>query len=360
MRKIKPRDNNGTIQLKVVVNGNVFRFSPIPHGRFNNPRDLEAAKTIALRMSTDLATGRFDTTLASYRITENAPKLRVKRIPKKLTELWDMWVQSLDLQEEVRADHYRTIGRQIAKASPGLLEVGWFKDCKLAPSTFNTRRGFLARCLGWAVHQGFIEANPWLSVRPRKVIRKLIKPFTPGELERILWGFQRICPHYYPIVAFLAATGCRVSEAFAMTWENIDFDKGTLVICESLAVRRSGNCYERYRKETKNGIIRFLDLPEPLRKILEPWRLSSGPVFKSQKGQPVAYNTLWHGWREVLKAQGVPYRTPHVLRHTCLSMAIEQGTSLVGVAYLAGHSDLTMVTRTYGHMINRPSLPRVL
>jgi integrase len=357
MRHIKPLDNKGTIQIKVTIQGHLYRFNPVPYGRFDDPRDLEQAKAIALQMSIDLSLGRFDTSLARYRVTQGEPP---KPVPKKLLALWDMWVESLDLPEETRADHYEMTRRQIAKVGQGLQETGWFKSCTLAPTTYNTRRRFLARCLGWAMLQGFLDLNPWLSVRPRKVIRKLIKPFTPGELERILWGFERICPHYYPIVAFLAATGCRLSEAIGITWENIDLEKGTLCICESLSVKRSGNGYQRHRKETKAGTVRVLGTPEALRTILEPLRSPKGLVFKSPRGLAIGSTGLRDRWVKVLKAQGIPYRNMHVLRHTCLSMAIEQGTSLVGVAYLAGHSDLTMVTRTYGHMINRPSLPKVL
>ncbi len=38
-------------------------------------------------------------------------------------------------------------------------------------------------------------------------------------------------------------------------------------------------------------------------------------------------------------------------------MAIAQGVPITGVAYMAGHSDVQMVLKTYGHMLDRPKLP---
>jgi integrase len=359
MRQIKPINNNGSIQLKVQVSGHTYRFNPVPFGRFECPDDLGRARAIALQMALDLTNGRFDTSLDRYRTASPEPPIKP---PDTLIDLWDLWVTGLELPEDTQADHYEMVRRQIAKAKPGLLDTEWFTRCPLAPSTYNSRLGFLVRCLAWGIQGALVSSNPWATVRPRKVIKKQVQPFSPEELRGILDGFRRLYPHYYPFVAFLLATGSRLSEAIGVRWQDIDLTKGTLTISESLSIKRAGNGYSRHRKETKRGTTRTLDLPEALRDLLasQPKGTPGDLVFKSPKGYPIGTSALRDKWVKVLKAAGVPYRNLHVLRHTCLSMALEEGTSLPGVAYLAGHSDLSMVIRTYGHMITRPSLPRVL
>jgi integrase len=83
-------------------------------------------------------------------------------------------------------------------------------------------------------------------------------------------------------------------------------------------------------------------------------------IFRSPKGLAINDNNFTRRqWKPVLEGLGIEYRKPYTTRHTMASIAIEQGIPLTGVAYLLGHKDTTMVMRTYGHMINRPSLPEI-
>lgn len=82
-------------------------------------------------------------------------------------------------------------------------------------------------------------------------------------------------------------------------------------------------------------------------------------VFTSPMGYVIDSGNFRVIWQEILKACQVPYRRPHVIRHTTFSYAAEQGTPLTGIAYMAGHTNTRMVIQTYGHMINRPDLPDI-
>ena len=41
------------------------------------------------------------------------------------------------------------------------------------------------------------------------------------------------------------------------------------------------------------------------------------------------------------------------------SHAIDQGLTLPETAYLLGDKDTTMVSKVYGHMVNRPKVPKL-
>lgn len=76
----------------------------------------------------------------------------------------------------------------------------------------------------------FIKDNPALKVKLPKYDRPEKDPvhiFTPEEIERIFNRFRNSHTIYY---SFLTAyyTGLRVSEVFALTWEDIDFEKKTI------------------------------------------------------------------------------------------------------------------------------------
>jgi integrase len=144
----------------------------------------------------------------------------------------------------------------------------------------------------------------------------------------------------------------------------MDLPGDTLTIAESLSRDRTGNGYAKTRKETKTGSIRHLGLSPELKAILEaqkpPVANSDALVFLSPGGKPIdPGNFRSRYWKPVLEASGVLYRCPYTTRATVISHAIAQGTSIAGVAYIAGHRDTSMIVRHYLGLVDRPSLPQM-
>lgn len=361
MREIKPVNNNGSIQLKFSFGGKRYSFNPIPGSHYDDKRDMATARAIATQIQNDILAGHFDPTLNHYRLE---PKATTKAQPKTLLELWDAWVESLNLSPDTQANHYKWVRRMITKANPGLTDTGWLTQANISPRTYKDRLSLIKACGKWGVTKGWLEVNPYGSLKPKKDNPKEIKPFTQEEIRAILAGFDELAPHYSPFVRFLMATGVRTSEAIGLLWSHIDFQRSEIVIKESLPKDLTGNGYRRIRKETKTGSIRYLPMSLELQALLlflRPAKVNPDSlVFTTPQGCIIdADNFRCRQWTKVLKAQGIPYRKPYTTRHTMASHAIDQGIPITGVAYLLGHSDNTMVMRNYGHMINRPSLPSV-
>jgi integrase len=281
-----------------------------------------------------------------------------------LLEIWDAWVADLDLPLATKADHYETLRRQILKASPQSSETSWLTCLEIAPATFNKKLGYLRACGDWAKSESLLGVNPWLKVKARRGSKEIIKPFSQDEAARIIAGFEKSYPAWVSFTKFLFLSGCRMSEAIGLQWKHVDFERGEICICESLAQRKDGNGYERERKSTKTGSIRFLKINAELAKLLtqvSPSQNSEDLIFLNPAGTShIDANNFRDRWKKVLAAANIPYRRPHIIRHSFASHAIEQGCPLTGVAYLLGHSDTRMVATTYGHLINRPSLPNIL
>ena len=282
-----------------------------------------------------------------------------------LLEVWDAWVETLDLSIATAADHYYVTRRQIVKAgNPLAADTDWFLGNPLAPATYNARLGYLKSCVAWAVSEGLMNANPWLKIKPRKKTKEVIKPFSPSEAARIISEFEKSYPAWTSFTKFLFLSGCRMSEAIGLQWKHVNFERGEICICESLS-RQPGKNYERVRKSTKTGSVRYLKINSELAKLLEQVSSASQKsedlVFKNPTGtNSVDCRNFRHRWKTVLASANIPYRRPHIIRHSFASHAIEQGCPLTGVAYLLGHIDTRMVAQTYGHLINRPSLPQIL
>ncbi|RCJ36933.1 integrase [Nostoc minutum NIES-26] len=365
MRKIEPINNNGSIQLKFSYAGRRYSFNPIPKGDYNDTRDIATARAIATQIQNDILAKNFDPTLDRYRLTPKLQSLQPSNPdskPKTLIEVWDCWVTSLNLPVATREHHYKAIRQQIVKANPDFMDTAWLTQSNLAASTFNQRLGYLKACFKWAITKGLADNNPYDGLKTRKVSPKSVKPFTTKEITAIIRGFEDLAPHYTPFVKFLLATGVRTSEAIGLRWGHIDFDQGIVTIQESLSRDWAGNGYKRVRKETKTGSDRQLKMTEALRSLLESLRpfqlVRDALVFTTVTGKPIDDgNFRERYWLKVLTEIGITYRNPYTTRHTTASHALEQHTPITGVAYLLGHKDTRMVMQTYGHMVNRPSLP---
>lgn len=359
MREIRPINNNGSIQLKFTVEGKRYSFNPIPGGSYGNRKDMAEATLVATKIQNDIQAGYFDTSLDRYRVGSKAEK-KPLLAPTDMLGLWDEWVDSLDISAATKADHYKAIRRMIVKAAPAISDTQWLTKADLAPSTYNKRLSYVKSCFLWAVKEGKVKENPFEKTKPRKAITQPIKPFTTEEITTILRGFEELAPSYQPLIKFLFLTGTRLAEAIGLRWEHVDFDRNEIVIRESYPKDVTKDGYVRIRKETKTGSIRYLTMVDSLRELLESLRNQQSQddlVFKTVRGSVPDNSVLHKLWKKVLKHCNVPYRKLHAIRHTMLSHAVEQGIPLTGVAYLAGHSNTSMVIKTYGHMVNRPNLP---
>jgi len=366
MKAIAPTNNNGSIQLKFSVKGKRYSFNPVPGGDYGNKRDMDIAQSIAVKIQNDVLAGVFDPTLDRYRPNPSQEKKLTCNLPQKskgkntqLLTVWDAWVETLDLSPATKADHYEMVRRMLLKASPTISEAEWFTTAQIAPSTFNKRLGYLKSCFKWAIAQNLVSSNPFEGVKSRKAAKPQVKPFTEDEMKAIITEFDCKYPHYVPFVTFLFMTGVRTGEAIGLQWKHINFARSEIAICESLSKDRAGNGYRKVRKNTKTGSVRYLAMSSDLRKLLEGLKPGKPDelVFKSAWGYVIDAGNFREDWKKVLTNLSIPYRKPYTARHTLLSHAIEQGIPITGVAYLAGHADTRMVMQTYGHMINRPSLP---
>jgi integrase len=219
----------------------------------------------------------------------------------------------------------------------------------------------------WAVKLGEMETNPFDEIRPAKDagLRSTKRDsFSLDEVHRILQTF-RLHPlyfRYHDFVLMLMTFGLRPSEAIGLQWKDINFTQRTITIAESLS--RTGEGSRRARRGRKNGTITALNLPDEIYTMLEgrfnPTAKPNNLIFTSPTGKPIDDgNFAQRIWKPLLKQAGIPHRPPYNCRHSMASHAIDQGLTLPETAYLLGHKDTTMVSKVYGHMVNRPQVPKL-
>jgi integrase len=337
------------------VEGSIYNLAGL--GKSDNRIARAKAELIAATIERDIELGTFDTTLAKYLpVPVKPPK------PRKLLELWDLWISTLQLSEQTKSDHYETTRRMIlrAKPTPNSDSSDWFiKDgSHLAAFSFNLRRRFFDNCLDWAMGQKLVETNPFRRIKSKKSTkRNKTKPLTLDQVRQILEGFKQHHPEYLEFSTFLFLTGCRISEGIGLQWKRVDFATGTVTIADTLASVNYQK--DRVRQQTKTGAIVVMAMSEGLVKLLSSMTKGKPDdlVFHYGDGSAINRHKYYYYWTSLLKRLEIPHVKSYVSRHTFTSHALDSGLDSSTVGKFLGHTDGSMVDRNYGSSINTPQLP---
>ncbi|MGW3957571.1 tyrosine-type recombinase/integrase, partial [Streptomyces sp. NPDC004752] len=143
-------------------------------------------------------------------------------------------------------------------------------------------------------------------------------------------------------IEILARTGMRRSEMLGLT---ID------------AVVQIGSAYWLRVPVGKMHTDRYVPLHPQLKTLLDDWLLHRPEGLRSNllftdHGRPVNASRIEAAVRKAAQQAGLGRVTPHQLRHTLATQAINRGMSLEAIAALLGHRSLSM-TRVYARIADR-------
>jgi integrase len=266
----------------------------------------------------------------------------------------------------IHHDWVPTLGTQavsaITRESIKRALAGWLA-AGTRSKTVQLRLSVLVACLASAVEDGLLAANPAAKLgKWAKRSSETVQPveiFTRAELRAILGAAERERPEWATCVLLLARTGLRIGEALVLQWDDLDLSG------RAVTVRRTwAGCVARQMNTPKGNRERRVDVSQQLAKALVTHQdrlqvdaltrgTEFGPwVFPGSNGEPVI-KQVFSGriWGPVLKAAGVRYRNPHVLRHTFASLLLAQGESLAYVKDQLGHASIRLTVDLYGHLV---------
>lgn len=149
-------------------------------------------------------------------------------------------------------------------------------------------------------------------------------------------------------ILLVAKTGIRFSEALALTPEDFDFSKQTLIISKTWNYKEPKGGFQ----PTKNTSSK--------RKIQLDWQTamqfsqllknapSNSPVFVDGR---VFNSTINQRLATYCEKANIPIISMHGLRHTHASLLLYAGVTTASVARRLGHSNMTTTQQTYLHII---------
>jgi integrase len=200
----------------------------------------------------------------------------------------------------------------------------------LRPASVNRFLASLKTVFATGIHNGKVEVNPALRVKPLKENNRRVRWLTEDEEQRL---FEALPVRYHPMVLVALHTGMRKTEQLSLQWSDIDFK-----VCQ-IKIRES--------KAGKSRIIPMNDtLVETLRRL--PRTLNNPHVFVGRvDGERMT--DLPREWEKYVQNAGIADFHWHDLRHTFASRMAMAGIPLRVIQQLLGHQSLAMTER-YSHL----------
>jgi integrase len=222
-----------------------------------------------------------------------------------------------------------------------------FIDCLagkgLAPASVRRAYAPVRALLATAYEDGKLRTNPATGVR---VVVKDQRAATPKWLtaEQTRALLAAMPAEHADLAYFLAATGCRISEALKTRWRDVTpDDAGQIVVAITEAKTTAGVRTIPLSPETARRLTK--------RRAAARYGADDDPIFPSRTGTPIdPHNYRGSVFKPAARTAGVPWATPHKLRHGMASLMATQGHSAAQIAAHLGHADGgVLALRTYIH-----------
>lgn len=233
----------------------------------------------------------------------------------------------------------------------------------------NSRRSIYRMIFDYAIIHGHLKYNPVTAVKLPKGLHRG-KRSAPTE-EQMQTIFRSIDAPFGFFPLFLLCTGLRKSEALALKWDDIDFEKKEISITKSIDY--TDGAHPKIKPPKTEAGYRTVPILDVLLK----------PLRSAQKGQTSVYvfpassssrggaggglmsERAYEGaWLRYCKAAGLmvgdkPAITAHNLRHGTATLMFELGVDELTAQRILGHSRIEITREIYTELRNRQKIKSV-
>jgi integrase len=359
---MQPTNNNGSIIIRFTKFG--YKYSLTQLGSFTNPSAISIANRICLAIANDIDIGRFTPKNNDELFTAYHPMAKLSRHHESSLNAVDCLalVEAKLASQELRdrnlyqtANFLRKYNKSIKSVDDALKFWQWLQ----LTSKGNAK----------TINRHLESLKPLCSVF--RDIPKLKtkqgeseKPFTKDEIKKISNIFSTKYMDYVHFIQFLFSTGCRTSEAIALTWDCIDYEAKTITIRESIGIAKDGS---KVRKATKTGVVRTVPMSYKVELLLRTraiWATgkdSDNPiVFHTPRGLLIDIRNFRERiWVQALTDADVPYRSLYNTRHTFCSHFLNETPDFVKLASITHgtKSGVATLQKHYASIVEKVSMP---
>ena len=234
---------------------------------------------------------------------------------------------------------------------------------KKTTGTISRRFNTLKQALKIAVENDMIRKNPCEGVKIPKVEYVKANTLSVDEQVKFIEAAKQEC--HGEVFILMLATGIRIGEALALTWDDIDFDNNTLSVNKTLKIAdpNKRTSLEVGRPKTKSS-TRIVPLIPSAANLLREHKdiqnkyiastkkvyADNNLIFCTRTGTFIMPNNMRFPFGRILKKIGVENLHIYCLRHTFATRCLEKGIDIKTTSELLGHSDISMTANIYTHI----------
>lgn len=230
----------------------------------------------------------------------------------------------------------------------------------LSPKTVKNVHGALHAALEQAKINGYLRINPSEGTTLPKIEKEEVKTMDIDDVSAFLQAIKGD-PYELPLFVDLF-TGLRQGELLGLTWDCVDFEKGTLLINKQH--NRAKGEKEYHFSPLKNSRPRCLtpasavmDALREQKQRQKEWAEAAGSawdnrenlVFTTELGRYINNKTLWMNFKRIAKELGMEELRFHDLRHTFSVNSLQAGDDIKTVQENLGHATAAFTLSTYAH-----------
>jgi integrase len=221
----------------------------------------------------------------------------------------------------------------------------------------------LSQALDHAVKRNIIYVSVCSNVSPPRLSTKKADVWDTTEAMTFLEGAAK--DSLSPLWHLLLLEGLRRGEALGLRWQDMNWERGTAHIVQTVAPDKSsrGEPIIQDRTKTKASARTVRLTPDTLallkehrkrwaeRKVAAETWADHDLIVCTSKGTAVNPNNVTRSFDLIVKRAGLRRITPHGLRHTHATMLLKGGVSAKVVSERLGHASIAITLDTYSHVL---------
>lgn len=222
--------------------------------------------------------------------------------------------------------------------------------------------GTLRNILEYARRFHYIQTNPCHDLSPKEKPHREAKKIdflTADQAKTFMSCLESESLFWQTFINILITCGLRRGECVGLQWGDIDGKKLTLNVQRNISIDKNSPLKYSVGK-TKTGETRIVPLSERVYKMLMQMKKEQeaalgtkiardGFVFwrSGDPEKPINPQEPTRWLRRFIQRHNLPNVSPHDLRHTAATLALESGANLKEVQELLGHADPSTTMQFY-------------